>query len=128
CLTTTIERGVVMATALTTATPASAGTWLDGGVRTADELNAETWGLAVAHGMPESAADRKMLAAFWAMDPGRGCCRWADGRVVDGVTLADALPEMGDEACDWLTDHVAPEGYLFTWDGGLVLTSLDELD
>jgi hypothetical protein len=123
----TIQRRVAM-TAIHAATAAEAGTWLDGGVRTADELNAEAWGLAVAYGMPESAEDRKILAAFWAMDLDGGHCRWADGLVVDGIDVADALPEMGDQACDWLTGHVAPAGYLFIWDDGLILTSRDQLD
>jgi hypothetical protein len=115
-------------TEIITATPADAGTWLDGAVRTADELNAETWAVAVAHGMPESDDDKKILAAFWAMEVGPGHCRWADGLVVDGVEVAEVLPDMGESACDWLTEHVAPAGYLFTWDGGLILTSADAVD
>jgi hypothetical protein len=45
---------------------------------------------------------------------------WADGD--DGEWLS----EGADDACSWMNENVAPEGFVFTFDEGFYLYAEDE--
>lgn len=65
--------------------------------------------LAVDHGWPISPEDRRALDAYVEGD-------WDHGQ---------AVSEMVDEVTTWLTDNIAPDGYLYEWvDGDLMLWSV----
>jgi hypothetical protein len=104
---------------ITKATPDDAGTWREGSsTRTADELNAVIVQDALDRGMPAlSEESAETLKTFNASDE-----RWADG------DEGDWLSHMADQAIGWLSNEVAPEGYHFCRDDGLIMHADEECD
>lgn len=85
------------------AQPTDAGCWVDGhwgwrGIGRVAEI-------AVGCGWPITAEDAETLAQYMSDDPCADDC-------------AQAMHEIADDAEDWLTDNVAPDGYSFGWHDG----------
>lgn len=94
-----------------------AGTIYEGAsVRTADELNATVILLAAENGWDHGGA-RPIAEKLLGQETNTGVlwCEDSDD--------SESLTEAAQEACDWLTEYVAPEGYSFAFDEGFELVS-----
>lgn len=87
--------------------------------RTADELNALTIKLAVDEGWDDRDA---------RIDADEVLAQYAPHGVLwsDDPELSEAVAESAERAVGWLTEHVAPEGYVFEFDDGLYLWPEDD--
>lgn len=101
------------------ATPADAGCWIDG-----------HWGqyavarsIQIAASLGYSDAEAIDIAARHLASMGPST---APEITDDEAECLYSQAGYGDSACDWLNDHIAPEGYSFDWWEGEFFLSADD--
>lgn len=105
--------------------PADAGTILEGSaLRTDDELDLAVIRYAFEHGMEAVNVGSLTGRMFDLAD--KSAAESDDATAMEW--FGDDIDVLGDLAVEWLTENVAPSGYVFTYNDGLVLISNEEMD
>ena len=106
--------------------PSDAGTIFDGSaVRTSEELSLAVIRYAFEMGMPA----HEVANAFNAQEfdlADKSAAESDDATAYEW--FGDNLNDLSDVAVEWLSANVAPDGFSFVWDDGLILMSEEEKD
>ena len=108
--------------------PSDAGTIFDGSaVRNSEELSLAVIRYAFEKGMP--AQEINGVDAFHGnvFDLADKSAAESDDETAY-EWFGDNLNDLSDVAVEWLSENVAPDGFSFVWDDGLILMSEEEKD
>jgi hypothetical protein len=108
-------------------TASDAGTIFEGSaLRTDSELSVAVMRYAFEKGMPavDNAKPNPSMTEFDIAD--KSAVEESDHAAIDW--FQEDLNVLANVAQEWLNENVAPDGYSFVWDDGLILRSDEEND